>query len=337
MVAGAAESLVLRSCSNILKVAGYVTIRGLFDSCDVFNIVSSLNTDMVSHFKHPNTDLAASGVIERNRILAEIVYSKQVIRTMSKILGDFWLWGSDACLNYTDFCLHRDLFTNPPIYKAFIALHECIFLIVPGTHHYHDSYSQQIGQYLTQWDTNRGRLNMDISDVCYQKAGESISLISASGVNQEALTAEISLHPGDVFIFNVNCIHGLRCAHTENNRHTFLSFSVVNRSSEFLRFGFQSRTEMIETLMDIRIAALMEEYRDQRGYLISPKDAFTLDMSDSVREYVLADSELSKTARFLDVDQDTITRAIRRVSGIEEEYLRGSLPRLDSLIENSQF
>lgn len=144
-----ADEQIFHRAAQFLNVFGFTTLRSFIDGEQVKKIDAILN-DMQSSLSDNKTLFTSS--IETNRDIQEILLSDALFNVVSKIIGPFWYFGSDAAVKTKAFPLHRDTFFNPPLYKIFIPTQPGVFQVLCGSHIVQDKFSKNAGSYICDWD-----------------------------------------------------------------------------------------------------------------------------------------------------------------------------------------
>lgn len=320
------EILALRFSKEALDIAGYITLRGIISPDNIQAIDKDLRHYLSSCGRDIATvQIAISGLIEDNLVLAKKIYSELTYDLLSTIVGEFWLWGSDACFAHSDFCLHRDLFSNPPVYKAFMPLNGCSFYVIPGSHIQTDRFARDIGQYVTSWDSSVGHTSVALSELYFSADASIVRLSNVKKLCDAPPLQVVPLNPGDIFLFNVNTVHGLGHSASSSGRHDFISFSVVNTPTLYRKYHFDSRLQMLEALIDTKVACSLEEIKDGRSSPESSQAILPPKISNSVLDYLEASPKWNNSLGLSRISSHQVLTSFARVDGFEQHILRKNL------------
>lgn len=316
------EESILRKSSISLDILGFLTLKHFYRNSfgEIRNSLSAFAQTKLGSIP-PQTSIC--GPVESSLDLAQCIYTDYTYRILRKAVGPFWLWGSDASLSYSNFCLHRDLFTNPPIYKLFIPFETCQFLIIPGSCSYFDQFAREIGKYVTQWDLSLGEFVDGFSAISFSDTAAGLSISDASPMHLEPPIIRVPLEPGDAFLFNVNCVHGLVVA-PPSSVNNFVAFSLVNSPHMYKKYSFSSRVDMFNTIVDVRTSSLVESDLEDRGFGMDLSESFNLALHPQVQDY-LSNSLWSKSIYFSSTPSNIINESYSRVNGSQEFFLRNPL------------
>lgn len=240
-----AQDQCLAHAAKSLDLFGHVTLRQIFAADEVAAICSGLD-ELDAGLSSARTITTVSPV-EKSRQIQDVVFSAALHQVLSKVLPPFWYFSSDAYVGGPVFPPHRDTFLNPPFIKIFIPLVPCTFFVIQGSHHYHDRWARDIGKYATDWDS--GAVKKTMQDISFNAShGKIVSQFNHLKIDD--LFTRSKLSPGDVFIFNQNCVHALN-ADPELGRNFFAAVSVVPSPAASGQYGMTRSEHLDQVILNI--------------------------------------------------------------------------------------
>lgn len=236
-----AQEQVYGRAKNFFDVFGFTTLRGYLKKEKVKNIDDILNT--MRDNSAPNKSIYASPV-EKNQEFQEILIKGSIFESISKVIGPFWYFSSDAAVRSAAFPLHRDTFFDPPLYKIFVPTKPGIFQVLCGSHYPTDEFSKNVGSFICNWD-KPNNLSHGSSSVYFQNNDLDVKIIGYDDSHNNPPLTNIPLNAGDVFIFNQNLVHGLLPVDTSVS---FIAMSVFPSPENAKKFNM-TRQEHLEKII----------------------------------------------------------------------------------------
>lgn len=213
--------------------------------------------------------------LEELTLTQPLFFTPKIAYLLNGLLDAFWYFGSDSVHHFSNFSLHRDLFSKIPNYKLFVPyapVHTdsliSRFLILPGSHYPSDHYSINAARAFTSWEQQQtlhhsSTFNASSFDQCSAP-------VSETGENLIAFP----LHLGDAFLFNSNLVHGLIADESQSGFNNFIAFSVVPAPAAHEQYGI-SYAEHELILINQKMAIVkVEQERFKRlkyGYNFDPE------------------------------------------------------------------
>lgn len=313
-----AEEQVWHRAAQFFNVFGFTSLRGFLQTDKIKKIDSILN---IKANAAVNKTLYSSPV-ENSREIQEILIQAPIFDLVSKIIGPFWYFASDAAVGTKSFPLHRDTFFNPPMYKIFIPTQPGIFQVLCGSQFAFDEFSKNAGSYICDWD-KPNNLGHGSSSLYFQSNDSHRKIVGYDDSQKNPPLTNIPLNAGDVFVFNQNLVHGLRPV---NETTSFVAISAFPSPENSKKFNM-TREEHLESIIKSTASIILVEKdlssskKLDSSEITLPGQAF----KESELLFYNNDPQMKKYFGFSKISSDAWDDAFKKVFNFRWEILRNTL------------
>lgn len=319
LIVNLADEQLYNRAQNYLDVFGFTVFRSVLE-IDKVKKLDSILAGLKINVQDDKTIF--SSPVEGSKDIQEILFNGSLFSKVSKVLGPFWYFGSDAAVNTKAFPLHRDTFFNPPVYKIFIPTQPAFFQVLCGSHYYNDEFSRRVGSYICNWDSPRN-LSHGCPSIYFENIESEIRPVGFEDSQKNPSLTKIPLKAGDVFIFNQNLVHGLL---PEKSDTTFIAMSAFPSPENSKKFNL-SREGHLENIIKSATAITLVE-KDLSSWKKVNPDEITFPgqlFDEETLEKLTQHSELREYFGLLKIPMHTWRLAVEKYAHLRWEILRDNL------------